>query len=158
MWVTRDRNNPQVRWGTQTNRYTNIKNVWLRCIDHYIIICVFVLVMQWSFRPLAAPMQQLTCVTAQPRTMDGLTLAWYTGWLWTSELVTRLNYWAMHFYCMYLVYSLAPGGKYYYRFGDNAYGWSDEFTFNAAPVPGPNVTTKVLAFGGRYIIIWLYMT
>lgn len=38
--------------------------------------------------------------------------------------------------------------KYYYRFGDDAYGWSDEFTFNAAPVPGPNVTTKVLAFGG----------
>ena len=47
--------------------------------------------------------------------------------------------------------SLTPGGKYYYRFGDDAYGWSDEFTFNAAPVPGPSVTTKVLAFGGTFL-------
>ena len=46
------------------------------------------------------------------------------------------------------MYSLTAGAKYYYRFGDDTFGWSDEFTFNAAPVPGPNVTTKVLAFGG----------
>lgn len=46
--------------------------------------------------------------------------------------------------------SLSPGQKYYYRFGDDAYGWSDEFTFTSAPVPGPNVTTRVLTFGGSY--------
>ena len=34
-------------------------------------------------------------------------------------------------------------------FGD-VYGWSEEFSFRAAPEPGPNVTTRVIAFGGEW--------
>ena len=41
-----------------------------------------------------------------------------------------------------------PGMKYYYKFGD-AFGWSEEASFHAAPQPGPDVITRVLAFGGR---------
>ncbi len=33
-------------------------------------------------------------------------------------------------------------------FGD-VYGWSQEFTFTAAPKPGPDVTTRVVAYGGE---------
>ena len=40
-----------------------------------------------------------------------------------------------------------PGVKYYYKFGD-VFGWSEEASFRAAPRPGPNITTRVLAFGG----------
>jgi len=39
--------------------------------------------------------------------------------------------------------------RYYYIFGD-VYGWSEEFSFKAAPVPGPDVTTRVLSIGGTY--------
>ena len=28
-------------------------------------------------------------------------------------------------------------------------GWTDEQVFVAPPVPGPNVTTRVLAYGGE---------
>ena len=49
------------------------------------------------------------------------------------------------------VRSLTPATKYYYQFGDDAYGWSEEFTFKSAPVPGPNVTTRVLTFGGTHL-------
>ena len=47
--------------------------------------------------------------------------------------------------------SLQPATKYYYIFGD-VYGWSEEFTFKSPPQPGPDVTTRVLAFGGKYRI------
>ena len=52
---------------------------------------------------------------------------------------------AYFFFC-----SLKPATKYYYTFGD-VYGWSEEFMFKSAPEPGPNVTTRVLAFGGTQI-------
>ena len=47
--------------------------------------------------------------------------------------------------------SLVPGTKYYYKFGDDSYGWSDEYSFKAAPTPGPTVTTRVLAVGGQWL-------
>ena len=47
-------------------------------------------------------------------------------------------------------HSLQPSKKYYYVFGDS-YGWSEEYSFKAPPIPGPNVTTRVIAFGGMYI-------
>ena len=46
-----------------------------------------------------------------------------------------------------LFFSLTPGMRYYYVFGD-VYGWSEESSFRAAPVPGPGVTTRVLSIGG----------
>lgn len=54
--------------------------------------------------------------------------------------------------CMYWFhcYSLEPEKKYYYVFGDS-YGWSKEYSFKAPPIPGPDVTTRVIAFGGMYI-------
>ena len=46
-------------------------------------------------------------------------------------------------------YRLEPQTKYFYIFGDDAYGnWSEEYSFTSAPEPGPNVVTRVLAFGG----------
>ena len=48
---------------------------------------------------------------------------------------------------------LIPGTTYHYKFGDNAYGWSDEYTFRAAPTPGPSVETRVLAIGGKFMYI-----
>jgi len=48
-----------------------------------------------------------------------------------------------------LFFRLVPGTQYFYKFGDT-YGFSDESTFRAAPVPGPSVTTRVLALGGSY--------
>ncbi len=44
---------------------------------------------------------------------------------------------------------LDPQTKYYYKFGDEAYGWSEEFSFTSAPETGPDITTRVLAFGGE---------
>lgn len=46
--------------------------------------------------------------------------------------------------------SLAPATKYYYKFGSEGEGgWSDEYMFMSPPIPGPDVTTKVLAYGGE---------
>ncbi|XP_064405797.1 uncharacterized protein LOC135350876 [Halichondria panicea] len=42
---------------------------------------------------------------------------------------------------------LEPQTKYFYIFGDAAYGWSEEYSFTSAPETGPNVITRVLAFG-----------
>jgi len=46
---------------------------------------------------------------------------------------------------------LTPGMKYYYKFGDDgsalASSWSQEFTFRAAPLAGPDVTTRVVVYG-----------
>ncbi|XP_064383549.1 uncharacterized protein LOC135332138 [Halichondria panicea] len=42
---------------------------------------------------------------------------------------------------------LKPQTKYFYIFGDDAYGWSEEFNFTSAPKTGPDVVTRVLAFG-----------
>ena len=54
--------------------------------------------------------------------------------------------------------SLTPGLKYYYVFGDNSSGtWSQEFSFTAAPLPGPSVTTKVVVYGGEIFDMCLYM-
>ena len=50
-------------------------------------------------------------------------------------------------YAFVLFFSLTPGMRYYYVFGD-VYGWSEESSFKAAPVPGPSVATRVLSIGG----------
>lgn len=46
---------------------------------------------------------------------------------------------------------LTPGTKYYYIFGCTvgSGGFSGEQVFTSPPVPGPNVTTKILAYGGK---------
>ena len=49
-------------------------------------------------------------------------------------------------------FRLVPGRRYYYKFGDDSFGWSDEFSFKAAPTPGPSVTTRVLAIGGILLV------
>ena len=56
------------------------------------------------------------------------------------------------------VYRLTPGAVYYYKYGDDQYGWSDEYMFKAAPPQGG--TVKVVAYGGNdpnpvYLIVWL---
>ncbi|GBF94969.1 inactive purple acid phosphatase-like [Raphidocelis subcapitata] len=40
---------------------------------------------------------------------------------------------------------LEPGATYYYRFGDEALGFSPEFSFRAAPAPGPRSRVRFLA-------------
>ena len=45
------------------------------------------------------------------------------------------------------MYSLTPGQTYYYIFGD-AYGWSSEYTFKAAPYPGSSNPVTIIAYGG----------
>lgn len=43
---------------------------------------------------------------------------------------------------------LRPGAKYYYVVGDDSAGgggFSQEFSFTAAPAPGPDATVKILA-------------
>ena len=49
---------------------------------------------------------------------------------------------------------LVPGTQYYYTFGDT-YGWSAEYSFTAAPKPGPNVTTRVVAYGGVCVCVYV---
>ena len=51
--------------------------------------------------------------------------------------------------------SLIPGTKYYYMFGseEGEGGFSEERVFTAPPIPGPNVTTRILAYGGTYVCI-----
>lgn len=48
------------------------------------------------------------------------------------------------------MHRLAPGAKYYYVFGstEGDGGYSEERVFTAPPIPGPNVTTRILAYGG----------
>lgn len=41
---------------------------------------------------------------------------------------------------------LIPGEKYYYVFGDS-YGWSNEYSFTAAPFPGSSDPITVIAYG-----------
>ena len=49
--------------------------------------------------------------------------------------------------------SLTPGLKYYYVFGDNSSStWSQEFSFTAAPLPGPSATTRVVVYGGEIFV------
>ncbi len=49
-------------------------------------------------------------------------------------------------------YRLTPGVKYYYTFGtEGSGGYSEEQYFIAPPTPGPNVTTKILAYGGKCV-------
>ena len=45
---------------------------------------------------------------------------------------------------------LQPGLTYYYMCGDDAFGWSQEFSFTAAQPGNPSTTTRISAFGGTY--------
>ena len=44
-----------------------------------------------------------------------------------------------------LLTGLAPGQRYYYRFGSKATGFSKEFSFLAAPPVGPETHVKIIA-------------
>ncbi len=46
--------------------------------------------------------------------------------------------------------SLQPSMKYTYIFGSDDGGWSEERYFTAPPVPGPDTTVTILAYGGIY--------
>ena len=52
---------------------------------------------------------------------------------------------------IYNLTSLTPGETYYYIFGD-AYGWSSEYKFKAAPYPGSTNPVTVIAYGGLYTL------
>ena len=41
--------------------------------------------------------------------------------------------------------------KYLYSFGDDKYGWSKQYTFTV-PLPGPDITTKIVAYGGKLVL------
>ena len=43
--------------------------------------------------------------------------------------------------------NLKPGYRYEYKFGDDKYGWSEFYTFNAPPMPYRNASVKFVAFG-----------
>lgn len=55
-----------------------------------------------------------------------------------------------YFHHMHM-HRLSPGTRYYYQYGsaDGPGGFSEEHMFVAPPIPGSNVTTKILAFGGE---------
>ena len=42
--------------------------------------------------------------------------------------------------------------KYLYSFGDDKYGWSKQYTFTVPPLSGPDVTTKIIAYGGKLVL------
>ena len=42
--------------------------------------------------------------------------------------------------------------KYLYSFGDDKYGWSKQYTFTIPQQPGPDVTTKIVAYGGKLVL------
>lgn len=44
---------------------------------------------------------------------------------------------------------LAPRTRYYYIFGDDAYGMSEEYSFVSAPAKGDTSTIKVVTYGGK---------
>lgn len=50
------------------------------------------------------------------------------------------------------MYSLRPSTTYYYKFGsdgDGEGGYSEQYSFVSPPVPGADVVTTVLAYGGQ---------
>ena len=49
--------------------------------------------------------------------------------------------------------SLTPGTQYYYMFGDSVDGlMSDVYSFRALPQTGPDVTVRVVAYGGMKLL------
>ena len=60
-----------------------------------------------------------------------------------------LNLWCQLFIIIFI--RLTPGMKYLYSFGDDNYGWSKQYTFTV-PLPGPDVTTKIIAYGGKLVL------
>ena len=42
--------------------------------------------------------------------------------------------------------------KYVYSFGDDKYGWSKQYTFTVPQQSGSDVTTKIIAYGGKVIL------
>ena len=48
--------------------------------------------------------------------------------------------------------------KYVYSFGDDKYGWSKQYTFTVPQQSGPDVTTKIIAYGGKVILSLLTYT
>ena len=53
----------------------------------------------------------------------------------------------MYYVCIRKLYRLTPGAVYYYKYGDDQYGWSDEYMFKAAPPKGG--TVRIVAYGGN---------
>ena len=51
---------------------------------------------------------------------------------------------------MSLQCSLKPATRYYYMFGSDNGGWSEERVFMSAPIPGPELSIRILAYGGIY--------
>jgi hypothetical protein len=42
---------------------------------------------------------------------------------------------------------LTPSTRYYYVYGDDAYGWSAEQQFTAPPAPGSDAQFQMIAYG-----------
>ena len=51
----------------------------------------------------------------------------------------------MLFFC----HSLTPSTRYYYQFGSNTWGWSDEFSFKSPPVTSPDSSVRIITYGGK---------
>lgn len=150
MWNTRDAHLPQVKWGSIKGVHTHTKNV-KKTSSCYVPQCAIC---------FPGYQQHLHCSGYVWHTCNGL-------WLdrpWDDSQgpdgrVSIISYYisvcSRHLLHVFLVSRLIPGKKYYYIFGDSSYGWSDEYSFKAAPTPGPTVTTRILAVGGSNIKCYL---
>jgi hypothetical protein len=45
--------------------------------------------------------------------------------------------------------NLSPATRYFYRFGNDAHGWSAVSNFTTAPLPGPNNTVRFIGYGDQ---------
>ena len=50
---------------------------------------------------------------------------------------------------LFFYYSLTPSTRYYYQFGSNTWGWSDEFSFKSPPVTSPDSSVRIITYGGK---------
>ena len=57
--------------------------------------------------------------------------------------------WSCDLHMLFFYYSLTPSTRYYYQFGSNTWGWSDEFSFKSPPVTSPDSSVRIITYGGK---------
>ena len=105
-----------------------------------------------SFRQHLKRTMPQTCVVLRPLGWGLSTLDNYTQPLWKSRsFFFPLNKF-ISLSAIFSFFSLSPGQRISYQFGDDKYGWSKLYNFTVPPQIGPKTNTRIIAYGGTVII------